>query len=247
MTVSQQSELLPGSDGEGFIGRGLIYVQPLAKGMSYFFRYSSYWFSSKWMNEYDFSPVLGATADKNLMYFVKFLIKIIGPLTILVPLCAWRWSWKRGKARIKVSGNDLVTDRQWMHGVFCWTVVAGFITFSLAPTTPMMWQGFPIFHIIVLPLVLWGDVLLRSKFRVIAGNTIFVAIFLSIVFNLMMAFGSKAYRQGGRSAMVACLCGTYQPMKDMFEKLHINETATVKVNSESLGPPDAFRLLSMKP
>jgi len=136
--------------------------------------------------------------------------EILGPLTAIAPLAAWLWlrrsasrrsSQREGRGRLLSRLAPEATDRDWLCGYLVWSFLAALIVFGLSPTTIMYWQGLILFHVAVLPVVLWLGALLEGPRAAWArrGVAAYGALALFLLFG--MAFGSPYYRCGGKEPL----------------------------------------------
>src|SRR4029079_7861803 len=131
----------------GFLGRGLLYVFPLVRGVLYWFRYASLAVPDK-MGRLDFPDwEYGAALGTAGTEVVRFVL----PLTLLVPLLANRWLWRRARRWWKERFPEDGSDSRWLVGHVAACSAAALLVFALAPTTLMWWQGVLLFHAAVLP------------------------------------------------------------------------------------------------
>ncbi len=190
--VMANPDLLPAQDG--FFGRGLILGYPIYRGVVYWLRYTSLHLGEA-MAQFDFTPVLGAHLDRLLAPVATALVKI-GPVTLLVPLLANVWLWRRKRSGGLRAFPENGSRRSWLHGYVRWCFLAAVVTFALSPTTIMSWQALIVFHAAVLPLVLWLGALLRSwrRTRVFTRSWAVATGVLA----LSVCLASPPYRRGGR-------------------------------------------------
>lgn len=181
--------VIPG--GEGFIGRGLVFVFPVLRGVLYWLRYPSFAFSQKFLR-LDFSPLLGAWA-RPLEITLSAVQRVLDPLTVLVAVAANIWLF----TRVRRAGAHASTVA-WLRAYGAAVFGAALLSFALSPTTIMSWQCLPAFHAAVLPLTLWAGMLGRTRWRRVVdrGTRTWCALF--ILFALAIAFGAPIYRSGGR-------------------------------------------------
>ncbi len=189
-------DILPAK--EGFPFRSLVLVYPVIKGALYWLRYPSLSGSTKWMTSFDFTPAFGAVADRVLTPLFKAINWVAGPVSVLVPLLATRWTWGRGWFRRRLAARDLANDRAWLQGYVAWVFLGMMFCFGLSPTGVMMWQGVVGLHAAALAIVLWGDLVLRSRRRDLARRILATYTAAAIVLALGLAFGSGIYRRAGR-------------------------------------------------
>ena len=230
---------------KGFPGRGLLFSLP--RGILYWLRYSSLSLAGR-SGLFDFTEAFGAAADRRLGPFFRALTEGVGPATVVLPLLANLWLWRRWRRRRRArqreepaaaSGLDRVnrlerlarllrlprlpaaaSDRAWLQGYVVLTFVAAAAVYALSPTTMMYWQGLCLFHAAVLPLTLYAGLLLRTRHaaRVLAGAAAYAV--LEIVLALGIAFGTPDYRCRGLETVVFPLVGD----SPMFHELHIQDT-----------------------
>lgn len=219
---------------KGFLGRGLLYVLPGLKGVSYWLRYNSLGLPEK-VAQFDFGPLMGGT-DLWLGPVLTVLVRTLLVLTAVFPLLAGLWLWRRNRHRWKRRPTAEVTDRVWLHGYVVWSFAASLIVFALAPTTVMYWQVVILFHTAVLPLVLWTGALWRSRRRdrVTRGLALYAAA--EILVALAVAFGSPQYRCGGRDDVRFRLSSD----SPMFDDLGIRRDCPWPMNHPGTWWPDVL-------
>jgi hypothetical protein len=230
-TVAANPALLPG--GKGFLLRGLVYVFPLVRGVGYWLRYPSLSFGGG-MTDFDFSAVLGRE-DGLLGPSLGTFATAIGVASALVSILAAVWFWRRNRRRWRASPVGM-SDRVWLHGYVVWTFAAALASFALSPTTAMQWQGFSVVHAAVLPLVLWGGALLRTRRKVVVRRLARVHVAVAIVLLVGMAMGSPMYRRGGRESVAIALRGD----RPMYHELGFLRHTAVTVGGKGMWTPDVF-------
>lgn len=210
----------------GFLGRGLVYVFPMLRGILYWFRYASLSLSDK-MNLIDFPemdlPWLGPVLTAILRYLL--------PLTLLAPLLANRWLWRRCRPwwrdRFPADGSD----RRWLLGYVGGCFVAALAVFALAPTTVMFWQVVLLFHAAVLPLVLWAGALARTRRGAQVERGVTAWAVASALVILVLALGGTHYRCGGRTALQLDLRYDHPMLHD----LHVLDSCPMPVGRDPEG------------
>jgi len=209
---------------KGFPGRGLIFSLP--RGVFYWLRYSSLALAGR-SGAFDFTEAFGAAADHRLAPLFRALTRWVGPATVALPLAANLWLWRCHRRRARQARlawlarlEDTASDRDWLRGYVVLTFLAAAAVFILSPTTMMYWQGLCLFHAAVLPLTLYGGLLLRTRHarRVLAGVAAYAALELLLVFGI--AFGTPDYRCRGLETVVFPLLGD----SPMFHDLHVQDT-----------------------
>jgi hypothetical protein len=176
---------------KGFLGRGLVLVFPLLRGLLYWLRYASLALSEK-IAFFDFQDLLGE--DPWLGPGLTAALRVLLPLTLILPLLGNVWLWRRRRRRWGRPLPAVASDRVWLQGYAVWSFVAAAAVFALSPTTIMMWQGLLLLHAAILPVILWAGALGRTRLapRVSLGMRGYAAA--EIVLLLLIAFGSPQYR-----------------------------------------------------
>ena len=244
----------------GFLGRGLVYLFPLLRGVLYLLRYSSLSVGGK-MGDFDIRRALGPAADRLLRPLFLLLAEGLGGLTVLLPIAAWvravrrtrprlwrrtlrfreawpllaRRFWRRWR-RWPQSPSE-ASDREWLQGYLIWILTAAVIVFALAPTTIMAWQVLILFHAAVLPLVLWlGALSRRPRFapRIARGMGVYLG--LEVLLVLGFAFATPNYRCGGREGLDLALRSDHP----MLHELGIVQACPLPLNQPGTWWPDVL-------
>ncbi|MGE5236643.1 MAG: hypothetical protein ACM3O7_09865 [Acidobacteriota bacterium] len=204
--------IIPG--GKGFIGRGLLLVYPLLRGVYYWLRYVSFELSDM-MTPFDFSATLPRLLNGVFSRAFWVLEQVIGPVTVLFPIAANIWLWQREHVHLSVRPDPRRHPRQWLVGYVAWSFLAAMIAFALSPTTFMAWQALCVLHIAVLPPVLWlaalGRTRLAPRARLAARAWAAVALTMAVG----MAFGSPMFRRGGKNAVAAVVKADLPMLHDL--------------------------------
>jgi hypothetical protein len=194
---------------KGFPGRGLVFSLP--RGVLYWLRYSSLSLAGR-TGLFDFSEAFGATASRSLTPFFRGLTEGVGPATIVLPLAANLWLWRRHLGTRRGNGTWWrrllrrpaagAGGRAWLRGYVLLTFLAAVAVYAVSPTTFMYWQGLCLFPAAVLPLVLYAGAVRRSRrgARVAAGVAAWAAV--EVVLTLGIAFGTPDFRCRGRDTVV---------------------------------------------
>lgn len=196
LDLRESPEIVTEADG-GFLGRGLF--GPGLRGLLYWLRYNSLGLPEK-VARFDFGPAFGVE-DSWFGPALTVLTRTVLALTAIFPLLAGIWLWRRNRHRWKRRLPAGVSDRVWLHGYIVWSFVASVIVFCLAPTTVMYWQVVSLFHVIILPLVLWTGALWRTDRRRLVTRVVAAYGAAGVLMALAMGFGSPQYRCGGRYDM----------------------------------------------
>ncbi|HXU45592.1 MAG TPA: hypothetical protein VN783_08705, partial [Thermoanaerobaculia bacterium] len=222
--------------------RGLLYVFPLLRGVSYWLRYSSLSVGGKMAN-YDFAPAFGSAAGAWLAPLMK-IVEVIATATLTVPLLAnlrlGRKAVRRGwLLRLPADASP----RRFLEEYATWTFLAAFVVFCLAPTTFMAWQGFAIFHAAVLPALLWLTALERGRHARLVRRGLAAAAGLEIALLLAQAFASPHYRCGGRQGLDLALRSDHP----MLHELHIVDRCPLPLDQPNGWWPDVLPEASAGP
>ncbi len=197
LEAARRPEILPG--GADPIGSNLLRAWPVLKGAAYWLRYASL-AGSEGMNVYDFTPAVGAVADRVLAPLCFGLGRLVALPTMIPALLANVWLVRRQLRARRSPREGRPAGRAWLRGYALWVFVACLIANALSPTVVMWWHNLIVLHAAVLPLVLYADVLGRTRLARHLGRGLAVWIGLSVVLMLGMALGAEQYRHGGREA-----------------------------------------------
>jgi hypothetical protein len=222
--LSREPEILTDAD-KGFLGRGLVLVYPLLRGLLYWFRYASLAISER-MAWFDFTDVLGS--DVWLGASVQTFARTFLSLSLVISLLA---NWRLWRRRTLKPGRS---ERSWLKGYARICFVAAVIVFGLSPTTIMMWQGLILLHAAILPVILWLGALSRTRLgpRVALGTRIYAGLEIALL--LALALGGFHYRCAGHTGDDA----HGFPLRydhPMLEELHIQQTCPWPVNHDPEG------------
>jgi hypothetical protein len=223
---------------KGFLGRGLILVFPLVRGLLYWLRYSSLYLSER-MADFDFSGLFGS--DRWLGPGLNAVSQTLLALTLTVPLLANARLWRglRGRWRAKLNA-PAVSDREWLKGYARLSFLAAGLVFGLSPTTIMMWQGLILLHAAILPVLLYAGALDRTRLAswVRKGTWIWAAV--EIVLLAAIAFGNPQYRCGGRHTRRTDFGFNLRSDHPMMRELKIQQTCPWPVNVPGAWWPDVL-------
>ena len=196
LTIHNDPSLTPGD--KGFFLRGLIYVFPLVRGILYWIKMSSLFFTSR-MEDLNFSGLANDSINTALVWF-GLAVTYLAYLTILPSAWAhWRFVrklWPSVRRPVACPNNQ----RAWLRIYIALSMLAAVFCFAISPTTIMFWQVFISIPAATLVLIMAEENLLRTRFRLKAIRVISAWWVLSCVLLLLQAFGSEQYRCGGRNA-----------------------------------------------
>ncbi len=149
---------------------------------------------------------------------------------ILAGWCNWRlWRHRRRSWRAPIDPE--ASDRAWLGGYVRWTLLASLITFGLSPTSISHWYVFPVLHAAVLPVVLAGGALLRSRWAAATRRSAWAYASIMLILAPAFAFGAPPYRCGQpRCKGNVYLMPALRSDHPMFERLGIQRTCPVTVD-----------------
>lgn len=214
IAVAREPKLLPVS--EGFPFRGLVLVFPLVRGVLYWLRHGSLELPRA-EARFDFAPELGDGWARPAEIFANGLVVWVGVATILVPLVANLWLWRRLRRRGLADMLGVGQGRRaWVVGYVRVCFVAALLTYAAAPTTVMWWQGVALLHAVLLPLVLWAGTIARRRrrrraVRVGAWSWGTCAVLIAV----LIAVGGRRHRCGGDDSIVLPLRGDHPMLHDL--------------------------------
>lgn len=232
-----QPAILTDAD-KGFLGRGLVYVFPLVRGLLYWLRYSSLYLSEK-MTRFDFGDFLAPEPGARIGHAVSLVIGMLGLITAIFPLQAnlrlWR-RWRQFRRRLPAG----TSERTWLKGYAFWTFAAAAVVFALSPTTIMMWQALIVLHAAVLPLVLWTGVLLRSpRWSKRVSPRVWIYAAASVAILILIPLGSTHYRCAGHDGSDSFGLALRHD-HPMLHELHVHATCPLPVNDPKGWWPDVL-------
>lgn len=231
-----QPAILTDAD-KGFLGRGLLYVFPLVRGLLYWLRYSSLYLSEK-MARFDFGDFLAPAPGARIGRAVSVVLGLILPLTAILPLLANLRIWRRKSLRKRLPAA--ASDRTWLKGYALWTFLAAAVVFAASPTTIMMWQALIVLHAAVLPLVLWAGPLLRSgRWSERASRGVWIYAAASVAILILIPLGSTHYRCAGHDGSDSFGLALRHD-HPMLHELHVHATCPLPVNDPKGWWPDVL-------
>ena len=224
LLVASDPSFLPA--GEGMPGQGLITVHPVLKGLAHWLRFPGLAFAHP-MTCLDFTAFGGPGLDR-LKPFLGAFKGVLLPLTVLLAGWAnWRL-WRHRKRSWRARIDPQVTDRAWLGGYVRWVLVASLAIFALSPTSISHWYVFPVMHAAVLPVVLAGGALLRTRRAALTRRTAWAFALVMLVLAPAFALGAPPYRCGEpRCKGNVYLMPALRSDHPMFERLGIQETCPV--------------------
>lgn len=225
--------------GGGFPFRGLVWVQPWVKGLSYWLRYPSL-LINKQSAIFDFTALAGAGVDRLMVPLAKGIVALAGVTTMLAVLAANIDFFRRRFAsgfRAAFGREDSPDARRFLENYLFWTLVAAVVVFAAAPTTPQSWQAVPLFQAAVLPLVFWLGRLLDLPARAATARRGLVAAGLAAsAIHLALLAGGPNFRCGGRGGLGFPL----RAASPMFEQLGLQRTCPWTLDEPNGWWPDVL-------
>ena len=205
--------------GGGFPFRGLLLVQPMLKGLSYWLRYPSLALHRE-SARFDFSPRLGAGVDAWLAPAATALLTVAGVATVAFALWA-NVAFFRARGRSPLARRrPQEGEREWLDGYVALALVSAVAVFAASPTTPQAWQMMPFLHVAVLPVVRGIGALAVRGGEARVRKALAAAAAAALAAGLALAAGAPNFRCGGRHAVVLPLAAS----SPMFEELGLQAT-----------------------
>jgi hypothetical protein len=238
--VAAQPELLPG--GPGFPFRNLVLVQPFLRGLMYLLRYPSLALPGR-VYELDLAP--GSSVDDAASSALQIILVGLGWVTVLLPVVAYR-RFLRAPHLLWRRQHPTPGRRLWLRQYAFWTLAGAVAAFAISPTSVMFWQGFPIIHVAVLPVVLFVEALLRSR-RVVPGRRVAaIAIAVVLAVNLVICWASPMFRAPGTlradaTGSEAKFVRRLSADHPMFHDLDLHERCGLVVVDQGGWMPDLWR------
>lgn len=226
---------LPG--GEGFLGRGLVMVFPLLRGVAFWLRYGSLAVSGKLLR-LDFTPAFGAAVDAVMAPLLIAFGWLAAAATLPLPVAAALRLWRRRRLVVRpLPAGAPGSTRRWLAGYAAACFAGAVVSFALSPTTVMMWQGFVVFHAALLPGLLLGSALLAGRWRERAARAVVAWAAVALLLGATMAVASPMYRRGGRRAIGKALAADYP----ILHELGLAERCSFRVVGPGGWTPDLYR------
>jgi hypothetical protein len=219
---------------EGFLGHGLVTVQPVLRGIGYWLRYGSFCLGRK-MARLDLEPALGADVASVAGPVLVGLLIVLCALTLAAAVAANVRLARRCRPLLARRRAAAHSERSWLEGYVVWTAAAALAGFALAPTTVMSWQALVVFHAAVLPLVAWGEEQARRRptlFRRAVGAHVAASLLLAVA----LALANPQYRCGGRGDLHFPLHADHP----MLHELGIHRTCPWPIDPERDWFPDVL-------
>jgi hypothetical protein len=181
---------------KGFPGRGLLLVFPLVRGLLYWLRYASLAVPER-IATLQFADLLGT--DPWLGRSLTIVFRTLPAVTLLGALLANARLLRRGARWLTRQARPDLGAHSWLKGYAVLCLTAAVIVFSLSPTTIMMWQGLILFHAAILPVILWGGSLARSRRAgwLATGVPLYTVVNLALLVGI--ALGAPQYRCSGHT------------------------------------------------
>jgi hypothetical protein len=238
--VAARPDLMPG--GPGFPFRNLVLVQPFLRGLIYLLRYPSLALPSR---VYDLDLAPDGSGDDAASSALRVLLAALGWVTVLLPVVAYR-RFLRAPRLLWRRPPPIVGRRQWLRRYAVWTLAGAVVAFAVSPTSVMFWQGFPVFHVAVLPVVVLVEALVRSG-RVVAGRRAVAAVLATVLaVNGLICWASPMFRSPGplRSGASGTEAGFVRRLSAdhrMFHDLRLHERCGLVIVGEGGWMPDLWR------
>lgn len=191
MLAQQYPDVLPAREG---ISRDwYLRIWSALKGVSYWLRYGSYYASGTSIYFYDFGNVLGQPLAKVVTYAMNVLA-VLASTTVVLSVKANISQWRLWRSDAEARGNEPCSDRAWLREYAMWTLIGCAIGNAISQISVMWWHNLVAMHAAAIPVVLWADDLMRTRFAGYVRGAMMVCVPLSVVLMLGIAFGGEYHR-----------------------------------------------------
>jgi len=181
------------------LGLSLLRLSPVLKGIVYWFRYASLYGSWESMLVFDFTKSVAASFAAGLSGVFYVLGRGAGTLTLLIPLAANAWLWRRRRKQRNSRSGNRMAGRPWLREYALWCLVGCILANAASPAPAMWWHNLIALHAAVLPVVLWTLAMLRTRRGPWVRRGMAAYVVLTVVLLLGMAFGSEQFMHGPRN------------------------------------------------
>lgn len=203
---------------DAFAFRGLLYLQPLLKGVSYWFRYPSLLLGRR-ATGLDFGERLGPGVDAWLTpaLFVASAVAgfAVAAFVLWSTVRLLRERLPRNRGRHPEPGG-----RGWLADYVALAFVATVLVLAAAPTTPQSWQLYPIFHASALAVALGAGELAAARGEASVRKLLVAASVSALVFHAALALGGAHFRCEARASRGFAL----RSWSPMFGELGLQES-----------------------
>ena len=219
---------------DAFPFRGLLYVQPLLKGLAYWFRYPSLLLGRRAIG-LDFGERLGSGVDSWLTPALFVVSAIAG---VAVAALALRATVRLRRERL--SGHRRVDPapggRAWLDDYVALAFVATVLVLAAAPTTPQSWQLYPIFHASAMVVAFGAGDLAAARGEAPVRRYLVATAAVALVFHAALALGGAHFRCEARSSRGFAL----RSWSPMFDQLGLQESCPWPLEQPGGWWPDAL-------
>jgi hypothetical protein len=173
---------------QGFIGKGLVTVVPMLKGVLY-------WFT---LGGIDAVRALKETSFSSTAPIIIYILQFLCILTVGISIVAswwyfrplWRWKGKRPE------DHQVTESAQWMRSYAIAIFFAIIISAALSPITLQGWQVVIALHAAIIPVVVWAIQVWKQKrsARTVLISAIVYAAF-EIAIMLTIVSGQSIYNR----------------------------------------------------
>jgi hypothetical protein len=190
---------------------------------------------------------LGAGLERRRPRVLRLQIILLGLgwVTVLLPVVAYRRFLK--VPRILWRRQRPTPDRRlWLWQYAFWTLAGAAAAFAISPTSVMFWQGFPVLHVAVLPVVLLVEALVRSGRIGARRRALAAAVATVLAVNALIGWASPMFRAPGplradATGTEASFVRRLSADHPMFHDLRLLERCGLVVVDEGGWMPDIFR------
>jgi hypothetical protein len=202
---------------DAFPFRGLLYVQPLLKGLAYWFRYPSLLLGRR-ATGLDFGERLGAGVDSWLTPALFVASAVAG-----VAVAAFALGSTIRLLRDRLAGHHRPEEapggRGWLADYVALAFVATVLVLAAAPTTPQSWQLYPIFHAAAAAVALGAGDLAAARGEALVRRSLTAAAAAALVLVAALGLGGAHFRCESRASRGFAL----RSWSPMFDQLGLQE------------------------
>ena len=196
LALVDQQQIKPGiADEDAFLGRGLIYVFPLIKGILYWFRYSSLYLAREIFQHLGFDWI-GVVWIKLLIEYIWLIAKwLLGILSVIFSVWVGLRAFREIKPIIWSREFANLNMRSWMLIYVFFMFAAVFAASCLTPITFNHWHLILVLPICLLPLYFYlVDCLSKQQARTQTALTLLAGYFIVVGGLASIQSGDHNYR-----------------------------------------------------
>jgi hypothetical protein len=188
-------------ESEGFIGRSLLLVYPVLKGVLYWFRLGSLdvgnplaqtvFFDGNWVHAH-----VGGEALRIALRGLQVILVLTIPLSVCASWWFYRPIFKRGESDAAPTGYQAWNaEADWLRSYSFACFVALVISAALSPITLQGWQVIVALHAACVPVIFRLD-RLWSKSGSTFYRLLFALLLVQVLLVVVIGLGNNIFRRG---------------------------------------------------